>query len=283
MNLLQNARTSERFLTLHSMKKHIPFSLALGGGGARGLAHIWVIQKLEELNMSPIAIAGTSMGAIIWTLLALWKTSQDMEKIIAKINFLTLIDPDMTEWLVKWKKVETLLDTLFEGKDFSETLIPLQVIATDINTGDRIIFSEWKLSRAVRASICLPGIFVPKTIDSRSLVDGWLTNNLPVEVLPEWKVIAVSALRDLTRKLKKSRTILGFSIQKTIFWNSYDLLQKTIDIMLAQNESRSLISREDIVYIRPKFDSLDYYEFYKYKDFIRAWYTAAKNIGEWII
>lgn len=53
--------------------------------------------------------------------------------------------------------------------------------------------------------------------------------------------------------------------------------------MLAQNESRSLISRKDIVYIRPKFDSLDYYEFYKYKDFIRAWYTAAKNIGEWIL
>ena len=280
MNLLQNARTSKRLLTLFSMKNNTPFSLALGGGGARGLAHIWVIQKLEELSMSPISIAGTSMWAIIWALLALWKTSCEMKDIIAGINFFTLIDPDMSQWLVKWKKIETLLETLFDGKNFSDTKIPLQVIATDINTGERIILSEWKLSKAVRASISLPGVFTPKEIDSRSLVDGGLTNNLPIEVLPEWRVIAISALRDLTRKLKKSRTILGFDIRKSLFWNSYDLLQKTIDIMLSQNESRSLLSRKDIVYIRPKFDALDYYEFHKYEAFIRAWYMAAKNIGE---
>ena len=280
MNLLQNARTSKRLLTLFSMKNNTPFSLALGGGGARGLAHIWVIQTLEELSMSPISIAGTSMWAIIWALLALWKTSCEMKDIIAGINFFTLIDPDMSQWLVKWKKIETLLETLFDGKNFSDTKIPLQVIATDINTGERIILSEWKLSKAVRASISLPGVFTPKEIDSRSLVDGGLTNNLPIEVLPEWRVIAISALRDLTRKLKKSRTILGFDIRKSLFWNSYDLLQKTIDIMLSQNESRSLLSRKDIVYIRPKFDALDYYEFHKYEAFIRAWYMAAKNIGE---
>jgi NTE family protein len=259
------------------------FSLALGGGGARGLAHIGVIRRLEEFDMKPQAIAGTSMGAIIGALLSIGKTSEEMEAIIAWINFLKLIDPDMSQWLVQWKKIEKFLDKIFEGKSFSDTKIPLQVVATDINTWERIIFSSWKLSDAVRASIWLPGVFVPKPIAENVLVDGWLTNNLPIEALPPWKVIAVSALRDLTRKLQKSRKILGIDFKKSIFWNSYNLLQKTIDIMLSQNESRSLLSREDITYIRPTFDKLDYYEFNKYKDFIKAGYTAAKDIGEWIL
>jgi len=262
------------------MKKDIRFSLALGGGWARWLAHIGVIRQFEEIGISPISIAGTSMWAIIGTLYALGKSSHDMEKIIAEINFLKLIDPDLKQWLVKGKKIEALLDTLFEWKSFADTYIPLQVIATDINTWERVVIHTGKLSSAVRASISLPGVFVSKEIDGRELVDGGLTNNLPVEILPEWQIIAVSALRDLTRKLQKSRKILGMDIRKSIFWNSYDMLQKTIDIMLAQNESRSLLSRENIHYIRPTFDKLDYYEFYKYKDFIKAGYIAAKDI-EW--
>lgn len=64
---------------------------------------------------------------------------------------------------------------------------------------------------------------------------------------------------------------------KSIFGNTYSIIQKTIDIMLAQNESRSVQSREDVIYIRPRFDRLDYYEFDKYREFIEAGYIAAKE------
>lgn len=254
------------------------FSLALGGGWARGLAHIWVIRILESLQMTPVAISGTSMGAIIWALLALWKTSDDMEAIISKINFVSLVDIDLKEGILKGRKIEKLLDHLFESKSFADCQIPLSIVATDINTWERVIFTKGRLSEAVRASLSLPGIFVPKKIGDHELVDGGLTNNLPIELLPPWPVIAVSALRDLTRKIQKSRKIWTFDIKKSIIWNSYSVLQKTIDIMLAQNESRSLTSRKDIISIRPEFDALDYYEFNKYPQFIQAGMRQAEKI-----
>ena len=262
---------------------HRHFSLALGGGGARGLAHIGVIRRLEELSLTPTALAGTSMWAIIGTLLALGKTSHEMEEIMKDINFLSLIDPDLKHGMIKWKKIENFLDTLFEWKSFSDLSIPLTIVTTDIGTGERILFDAWRLSEAVRASISIPGVFVPKRLHNHELVDGWLTNNLPIELLPPWPVIAVSALRDLTRKMEKKRKILWLQIGKSIIGNSYDILQKTIDIMIAQNESRSCVSREWIIYIRPAFDKLDYYEFHKYREFIEAGYRAAKDIWAWNI
>ncbi len=253
------------------------FSLALGGGAARGLAHIGVIRRLEELGMRPTAISGTSIGAIIGTLFALGKTSQEMEEMIAHVPWIKLLDPDLKKWVIKGVKIEKYLDTLFEGKSFSDLLIPLVVTATDIDTGEGIVIREWLLSSAVRASIWLPWVFIPKEYLGQNCVDGGLANNLPIEHLPEGKVIAVSALRDLTRKIWYKKEIFGINWSRTIFWVTYSIIQKTIDIMLSQNESRSILSREDVVYIRPSFDTLDYYNFDKYKEFIQAGYEAGSQ------
>lgn len=141
-----------------------------------------------------------------------------------------------------------------------------------------MIFTEGKLSEAVRASISLPGIFVPREIGDHMLVDGGLTANLPIEELPTGRVIAVSALRDIKRAIPKSKKFFSWTIPTGIFGNGYKIMQKTIDIMLSQNETRSVKSRNDIVYIRPSFDKLDYYEFHRYKDFIEAGYVKAKEI-----
>lgn len=257
--------------------EYINFSLALGWWAARGLAHIGVIRRLEELDMSPIAISGTSIGAIIGTLLALGKSSHDMEDIIASVPWMKLVDPDMQKWLLKGKKIESFLEDIFEGKSFSDTIIPLSITATDIDTGESRIFREGKLSVAVRASISLPGVFIPKNIDDMNLVDGGLAANLPIELLPPWRVIAVSAIRDLTRKIHYKRRVFGMDWSKSIFGNTYNIIQKTIDIMLAQNEARSVSSRNNVTYIRPRFDKLDYYQFDKYREFIEAGYIAAKE------
>lgn len=252
-----------------------PFSLALGGGWARGIAHIGVIRRLEELQRVPVALSGTSMGAIIATLMALGKTSHEMEDILDTMEWLKLIDFDMKKWLIKGLKVEKFLDQIFEGKTFADVKIPLYVIATDVDTGEGLVFQEGLLSHAVRSSIGIPWVFSPQNSQDRSLVDGGLVNNLPIEVLPLWSVIAVSAMRDLSRKIHFRHSIFSLDWQKTIFSNGYNILQKTIDIMLAQNEARSVISRGEVLYIRPKFDTLDYYEFSKYKEFIQSGYQAA--------
>lgn len=111
-------------------------------------------------------------------------------------------------------------------------------------------------------------------------MDGGLVNNLPVEVLPVGPVIAVSALRDISRKIEYTKNLLSFEIPVGLFGNSYSILQKTIDIMLSQNEERSLVSRSDILYIHPAYTNLDYYEFHKYEKFIRAGYEASMGLGE---
>lgn len=261
--------------------KYMNFSLALGWWAARGLAHIGVIRRLEELDMHPIALSGTSMGAIIATLLALGKSSREMEDIIASVPWMRLIDPDMKKWLLKGKKIELFLEDIFEGKTFADTYIPLSITATDIDTGESRVFQEGPLSEAVRASISLPWVFIPKHIDGTNLVDGGLAANLPIELLPPWPVIAVSALRDLSRTIHYQRRVLWVDWSKSIFGNTYNIIQKTIDIMLAQNEARSVASRKDVTYIRPSFDSLDYYEFHKYEKFILAGYQKAKEILPW--
>ncbi len=260
----------------------INFSLALGGGGARGLSHIGVIRRLEELWMKPSYIAGTSMGAIIGALYALGKTSHDMEDIIKKIRMAKLIDIDFKKWLLKGKKVTAFLDDIFGGASFSDTKIPLQVVATEFDTGKKRVFIEGKISEAVRASIGLPGIFRPLEHEGALFVDGGLVNNLPVELLPEGRVIAVSALRDITRQIEYTRNLLSFQIPVGLVGNSYAILQKTIDIMLSQNEERSRTSRSDIIYIHPKYTNLDYYEFHKYEKFIQAGYEASSGLEAYI-
>ena len=174
--------------------------------------------------------------------------------------------------------MEAFLDEHFEGKTFEDLIIPLTITATDLDTGESILFRSGKLAPAVRASIGIPGVFSPKEYLDRKLVDGGLTANLPIEVLPPGKVIAVSAMRDLTRKLAYHTKLFSLDWQKTLFSNGYNLIQKTIDIMLSQNESRSVTSRKGVVYIRPAFDGLDYYEFHKYQAFIQSGYKKAKEI-----
>lgn len=85
-------------------------------------------------------------------------------------------------------------------------------------------------------------------------------------------------MRDLSRKITYHTKLFSLDWQKTLFSNGYHLIQKTIDIMLSQNESRSVASRKGVIYIRPEFDGLDYYEFHKYKAFIESGYKKASEV-----
>jgi hypothetical protein len=102
--------------------------------------------------------------------------------------------------------------------------------------------------------------------------------NLPVEVLPKGPVVAISAMRNLRTSIEYQRRIFSLDWQKTIFSNSYTIMRKAVEILVAQNEMRSVKSRRDVLYIRPDFDGLDYYEFHKYKAFIASGYDKAKEI-----
>lgn len=169
------------------MKKKKTIGLALGSGGARGLAHIGVLKVLEENNIRVDYISGTSMGALIGALYASGMSATEIEKEIMKMSksWKTLFDYNLIpkKGLTKGNKIEEWLDSILRVKTFEELKIPLFVSTLDINSDQEVIFDGGDLMRAVRASISIPGIFTPVSHGERILVDGGLVDPIPSEIL----------------------------------------------------------------------------------------------------
>lgn len=253
------------------------FSLALGGGAARGLAHIWVIQRLEELGRIPKEISGTSIGAVIGAFYAAWYTSSEIQTIALDTKILKLIDFDLKDGLLKWNKIMKYFWKFLWDLQFSELKIPLFIVATDIDTGERVIFREGKVIDAIRASIGIPWVFRPFKYKGIHLIDWWITENLPVSLFSEnLPVVAVSVQMDVRKKIKKKKTFLFPN--GTIFGNSYEVLRRSINIMITQNERRSIESIQNVHLIRVGREDIDFYDFWKMSPMIEEWYRSSKSL-----
>jgi len=258
------------------MKK---YSLALWWWAARGFAHIWVLKYLEEKNIEIEEISGTSMWALVGAFIAIWKSSEEIKDFAKSVNFLKLADFDFKTGLLKWNKVEKLLEEVFWDKKIEETKTPLKIVATNVETAESKIFTSWKIVDAIRASVSLPWIFTPKEIDGNHYVDWWIMMNLPIETL-EWKnILAISALKINTWKIVKERKFLGINI-KTGFWkNNYEIIKRSVVLMMSVNENNSLKSLDkNINFIRPDFWELDVMHFNKIDEFFEIGYRDAKGL-----
>lgn len=254
------------------------FSLALGWWAARWLAHIGIIRYLEENSLVPEEISGTSMWSIIASLYAFGKSSDEMKKICKEINYFKLIDFDLKKWVIKGNKIKNFLKEIFWNAKIEDLKIPLIIVSSSLKTWEKIVFKKWSIIDAIRSSISIPGLIMPNICHWDELIDWGIINNLPIDVL-EWKnVIAVSVLRDITRKIETKIKILWMEFNQNIFWLSYQILQKTIDIMMKQNEDKSLALDKKIIHIHPKFVWVDYYEFNKFEDIINIGYEEGKKI-----
>ncbi len=177
------------------------FALALGGGGARGLAHIAVIEALDEMGVKPAAIAGTSIGALIGAAYAAGMRGKDIRRHVIRFAH----DRRETGRRLLAARAGTLSDLLSGAlsqatqldaekfcaqflpdavpEDFSALEIPLIVMATDLHRRQEAAFSSGPLRAALAASIAFPGLFRPVSVDRRVLVDGGATNPLPFDRL----------------------------------------------------------------------------------------------------
>jgi len=156
---------------------------ALGGGGARGLAHIGVMKVLEEHGIYPDVIAGTSMGALVGALYASGLRAGDIERAL-RLDLRRLAMLADVTWslsgLVKGKRVTAALESFLGDLTFADLKIPFACVATDIVNGHQIIMRSGPVITAVRASISVPGLFTPVKVRGRYLVDGGLVNMVPV-------------------------------------------------------------------------------------------------------
>jgi len=257
------------------MKK---ISLALGWWAARGLVHIGVYKYLEENDIKIIEISGTSMWAIVWAMIAIWKSSKEIIDFAKEINFLKLADFDLKSGLLKWNKIEKKLREVFGSIKIEDTKIPLKIIATNIEKAESKVFDSWDIVEAIRASISLPGIFVPKEINWESYVDWWIMMNLPIEILSWKEVLAISALKINTWKIVKQKKYLWIKF-KTGFWkNNYETIKRSVILMMKVNEDNSLRTQnKNILFLRPNFWELDIMDFDKVEDFVNIGYEEIKN------
>jgi NTE family protein len=180
-------------------------ALALGSGGARGLAHIAVLEALDEIGVEAVAIAGASAGALIGSAYAAGMSGKDIRRYVlalvhdrrevfgrllaarnGRVVDLVANGIGNTAMIDAEKFCEQFLPAIIPD-DFSKLLIPLTVVASDLHRRTDVALSTGALKRAIAASMALPGLIQPVVIDDRVLVDGGATNPLPFDLLRDYK------------------------------------------------------------------------------------------------
>lgn len=186
--------------------------LALSAGAVRGLAHIGVLQVLEDAGFPIDVVAGTSMGALVGAMYAaglpmprLWDFGQGLLLSSgSNLNSVSLLRLILFDTLLSAQNIEKAVKKIAGGKRFDELVKPFACVAMDIKTGEAIIFREGPLAPAVRASANLPGIFAPVEYRHRYLVDGGVVNYIPIDAArllgAEWVLASVTE-GDYTRTL----------------------------------------------------------------------------------
>lgn len=180
----------DSYLSQPSIKRPV-VGLALGGGGARGLAHIGVLKVLEQEGIPVDRIAGISVGALIGALYAGGSSTEDLEQMAREIGWssltnysrLSLLKLLVTQTLLSTERMETYLKKRMGDRRFDELKIPFVCSATDLQTGERVVFREGEVAVAARASATIPGMFAPVPFRHRMLVDGGLVSNVPTDLV----------------------------------------------------------------------------------------------------
>lgn len=264
------------------MYKRKKIGLALSGGAARGIAHVGVLRALINEKIPIDVITGTSAGAIVG---AAYAWDMDITRITREAlsanwkKLAPLVDPTFPRTgLIKGNKLQEFLASLVGGSEtrFENLKIPFACVATDIDTGDEIILNKGPVADAVRASISIPGIFTPAFYDNRYLVDGGLTNPLPVDLARNMGadfVIGVNVTPNLRVRMNESaKKRVAERKQPNIF----QVLLQSIFIT-TYSLSQSALESADIG-IEPELSSVNLADFNRTREAIAIGRKATEEI-----
>ena len=183
-------------------RKEVRLGLALGGGAARGFAHVGVIQVLEEAGLRPAFLVGTSAGSLVAALYASGKTPADLVRVAQSMQEAEITDwmlPILNRGALRGEALARYVNTQVGGRTLEQMSIPVGIVATDLGNGDAITFRRGNTGAAVRASSAVPGVFQPVRVADREYVDGGLVAPVPVRQTREMGanfVIAVDISSD---------------------------------------------------------------------------------------
>ncbi len=233
--------------------------LALGGGGARGLAHIGVLKGLERVQIPIHAIAGTSMGGLVGAAYATGLSAATLEtealRLARNNEFLKLIDlKPLRGSLFAGERIHAYLSERLGGQlTFSDLPIPLALIATDILSGQEVVLRQGSVIDAMRATMSVPGVFAPVEIDGYRLVDGGTLNNVPADVVQQMDVqtvIAVDVMPDFSANTPGEAPVVTGFIPRGLPAITHDLWRTVLLMMSAMTANKLAQVQPDLV-IRP--------------------------------
>jgi NTE family protein len=270
----------------HEVGARPTVGLVLSGGGARGGAHVGVIRVLEDLNVPVDYIAGTSMGAVVGGLYAAGLTADELEEVVRTSDWNVLLrdrpprpqrpyrrKSDDLSFLVDFDLGIDSTGLLLPGglvqgqnmdlalrrltlpvatiDDFDALPIPFRSVATDIGSGEMVVFDSGDLVVAMHASMAVPGIFKPQPVDGRLLVDGGISSNLPIEIMREMGADVIIAVD------------LGFPLQpQEKLGSALAITSQMITILINSRAADQLrFLREDDIHITPDLGELGSQEF----------------------
>jgi NTE family protein len=179
-----NGARAPREATIEPLRSERPLvALALGGGGARGFAHIGVIQALEEAGFVPDIVTGSSSGAVVAALYASGRPARELKEIALALERDELVDYTLfgNGW-VKGEALQDFVNRMVDGRPIEHLARPFAVIATEAKSGRMVVFNRGNTGVAVRASASVPRIFVPPVINGEEYLDGGLTSPVPVKL-----------------------------------------------------------------------------------------------------
>ena len=199
---LQSSKPQETGTPPTAERREVRLGLALGGGAARGFAHVGVIQVLEEAGLRPSHVVGTSAGSLVAALYASGKTPVELVRVAESMQEAEITDwmlPILNRGALRGEALAKYVNTQVGGKTLEQMQIPLGIVATDLGSGQAITFRRGNTGAAVRASSAVPAVFQPVRLGDREYVDGGLVSPVPVRQVREMGanlVIAVDISSD---------------------------------------------------------------------------------------
>ena len=247
-------------------KKPLKLGLALGGGAARGFAHIGVLQVLEEEGIKPALVVGTSAGSVVASFYASGKSGAQLQWLAD-----TMDESQFTDWanpltgrgLLRGEALGKYVNSQLNGMKIEDMKLPLGIVATDLRTGDGILFRRGDVATAVRASSAVPSVFEPVRIAGKDYVDGGLVSPVPVRYARQMGADVVLAV-DISSRPEDAKT----SDVLKVLLQTFSIMGKSI--------SQLELPQADVV-VRPTLPDVGSAEFSARQKSIEAGRAAMKQ------
>ena len=259
-------------------------ALALGGGGARGLAHLGVLETLEAEGIRPTFLAGTSIGGVVG---ALWARSIPSQEIVAIARGFRFPRRLMPGRVLVWEQIFPSAVHLLDARTFEELDTPLAVSAVDLWTGDEVVLNSGSLLPAIRATCAVPGVISPERLNGRDLVDGGVTNVLPVDLAWSWEpdvVVAVNIVASPRRSMRlgsryaRVATALGKIVPNPMTaYLAYDIAMRAVEIALDRQRALAVAMTGPEVLIDIDLGDVAIGDFHRLDEIVETGRRAAQN------